>query len=98
MSGAWIGSTRSSRLPEDWPERRFRVRLRAGGRCEAVTAGVRCPELGAECDHVIRGDDHSLSNLQWLCHEHHLAKSSAEGNAVPRVSRFRPAEKHPALG
>lgn len=97
MSGGWVWSTRSARLPKDWPERRFKVRLRSGGRCEQYTDGVRCPELGAECDHIERGDDHDLANLQWLCKPHHAAKTSREGNAAPRLSRHRPPEEHPAF-
>jgi len=97
VAGGWAGSTRAARLPADWSTRRMLVRVRAGGRCEVVESGVRCHFLGAECDHVIPGDNHDLDNLQWICRPHHAAKSSREGNAAPRVRRSRPAEPHPAL-
>lgn len=97
MAGGWFGSTRRDRLPADWRERRFRVRLRAGGLCEWVEGGRRCRRPGSDCDHIIPGDNHRLSNLQWLCRPHHLAKSSREGNAAPRVRMARPVEEHPAF-
>lgn len=97
MGTSWAGSNRRSRLPKDWSERRFKVRLRAGGRCEWVDADGRCPEMGSECDHIRPGDDHELGNLQWLCGPHHAFKSSREGNAAPRLTFNRPPEIHPAF-
>ncbi len=79
----WAGSTRRRRLPPDWPAIRARIQRRAGGRCEAtLSGGRRCPLPGSQCDHVQRGDDHSDSNLQWLCTDHHATKSGSEGRAA----------------
>lgn len=92
----WEGSTRKYRLPADWPKRRAAVKRRARGRCEVYEAGMRCRSFGAECDHVVPGDDHSLANLRWICVPHHRVKSAREGAAArPRLNR--PAEVHPAL-
>jgi 5-methylcytosine-specific restriction protein A len=95
----WEGSTRKSRLPADWAKRRRAVQQRAGGRCEAKSrSGARCWRRGTDCDHVTAGDNHELSNLQWLCGKHHGAKSSAEGVAARvRPPAKRPAEEHPGL-
>lgn len=98
MPGGWVRSSapRKLTLPADWPERRFKVRLRAGGRCERQDGDVRCPAVGTDCDHIVRGNNHDLENLQWLCREHHNAKTSAEGNAArPRL--YRDPEPHPGL-
>lgn len=97
---AWQGSTRASRLPTDWPARRQRVRMRAGDICEHVDpeTGQRCTAVGSECDHVIPGDDHDETNLQWLCTAHHAEKTRRESAAARwRVRERRPAERHPGL-
>lgn len=75
---AWIGSTRRSRLPADWPERVDAVRTRAHNRCESLVHASGCSGLGAECDHIRAGDDHGLHNLQWLSAECHKAKTAQE--------------------
>jgi 5-methylcytosine-specific restriction protein A len=60
--------------------------------------GVRCVEPGTDCDHIERGDDHSLSNLQWLCSWHHDKKTAREAlearRYIPRPSARKPQEKH----
>ena len=99
MSG-WAGSTRAQRLPRDWPARRKATKERAAGRCEGVDldgTGQRthvptCDGIGTDCDHDIRGDDHSLSNLRWLSLECHKAKTAAE-----QPKRARPRPTHPGL-
>lgn len=101
MSG-WQNSDRRSRLPKDWDKRREAVKQRAGGRCEQeLPSGARCPRAGNECDHKIPGDNHDLSNLQWLCKHHHDQKTRAEAAAAyrrpKRPSCKRPEETHPAL-
>lgn len=99
----WQNSDRRARLPKNWHRLREQVRARAGGQCEQITNGQRCNAIGNECDHVQRGDNHSLSNLQWLCRPHHAAKSSAEGGSAPRrptaIARARAArtEPHPGM-
>lgn len=95
----WSTSDRRQRLPKDWPKRRAAVRRRACGRCEGVSLhgeprwhDTDCDGIGTECDHVKRGDDHSLGNLQWLSTPCHKAKTKAEG-----PTRKRPTERHPGL-
>lgn len=85
--------TRGDRLPSDWAARCAATEARAGYRCEDVTNGVRCPERGSDCDHIVRGDNHNLSNLQWLCAWHHKIKTAAEA-AEARREKAKLA-KHP---
>ena len=96
---AWQGSNRRSRLPHNWSQLRQQTEFRAGGQCEAsLLDGTRCPDQGTDCDHIVAGDDHSLSNLQWLCRWHHRKKTAAEGNRrVYRVSEKHPPETHPGM-
>lgn len=105
MSGSWAHSTRRARLPPDWHKIRARTYRNAGGRCEWVTDGRRCTTIaplhrqgdtpGGHADHITAmTDDHEQT--QWLCAPHHLAKSSAEGNAAKPRER-RPPEQHPGL-
>lgn len=96
----WAGSTRRDRLPANWRQLREQVKARAAGQCEHTTNGTRCTAAGNQCDHIVRGDDHSLSNLQWLCEPHHREKSSSEGGRAarrPRRSTRREPEAHPGL-
>ena len=98
---AWQSSDRSSHLPDDWQLRRAFVAQRAGGQCEGVMGdGTRCVEPGRECDHIERGDDHDVSNLQWLCSWHHKRKTQREAAAALAAERARNAprkRKHPGL-
>jgi 5-methylcytosine-specific restriction endonuclease McrA len=95
----WEGSTRKDRLPADWAERRRKVIKRDGGRCQhrEIEHGLICGKLGNQVDHIVRGDDHSMSNLQVLCRGHHATKSAREGGQSFTPLR-RPPEQHPALG
>lgn len=89
-------SDRSERLPADWARRRQAVLKRCGGVCEVP----ECQDRATDVDHVKRGDNHDLANLQGLCRHHHALKSSAEGNEQQRINRQRinrPAEQHPGL-
>lgn len=95
----WDGSDRKSRLPKNWSILVAQVKKRAGGRCEwRLKSGKRCPRAGTDCDHKIAGDNHDLSNLQWLCTDHHAKKSSFEGHRARKAKqslRRRPPEPHP---
>lgn len=95
----WHTSDRVTRLPNDWRKRRAAVRRRAGGRCEALDGnGSRCTARGTECDHVRRGDNHNLDNLQWLCATCHARKTRAETTeARATLNRRRPPEPHPGM-
>lgn len=95
---AWTTSDRRTRLPDDWPVRRGRVKSRAKDRCEARTHARGCDGIGTECDHIIANDDHSLANLQWLSAPCHKAKTTADNAAARRAReamRVRPSEAHP---
>jgi hypothetical protein len=98
MSGKWRGSSRGQRLPGNWPKLIKVVRTRSGGQCEFILpSGKRCPRKGdGGIDHIIAGDDHSLSNLRDSCQAHHGAKSAQEGNDAREelaALRKRPAEQ-----
>jgi len=95
----WEGSTRKSRLPEDWPQRRIQVLARDGGRCQwRDRPDVQiCGRRGNQVDHIIPGDDHRLTNLQVLCEPHHNVKSAREGG-LSYIPLHRPPDPHPAFG
>lgn len=101
MFVAWESSDRAQRLPSDWSVRREFVRARAGGRCEGVLRdGSRCEAVGVECDHIERGDDHQVENLQWLCSWHHKRKTGIEARAELSALRARCEPRprpHPGL-
>lgn len=102
MGKQWSDSTRKERLPDDWEQRRATVRDRAGGRCQATMRdGTRCTEPGTDCDHIVRGDNHALSNLQWICRWHHNKKTAREARDARSFTRVPPArkprEQHPGL-
>jgi hypothetical protein len=78
-SGRWKSSTRRDRLPADWPKLRAMTFARDGAACTWVVDGERCWAPATDCDHVNRGDDHSLANLTSLCSRHHAEKSAQEG-------------------
>lgn len=95
---AWEGSTRRQRLPSDWAQRRARVLRRDGHRCTVVTDGHRCPAPADEVDHIVRGDDHRMSNLASICTDHHKRKTAREAADARRAtSNRRPREAHPGL-
>lgn len=84
-------SGRRGRLPSNWASLRAQVRKRADGKCEAASHHPSCDGVGSECDHIRPGDDHSLSNLQWLSRPCHQAKSNREN----RERNIRPRPKVP---
>ena len=74
---AWATSNRASRLPTNWSTIRQQVRDRDQV-CQAC-GGTRCGNRNLEVDHITRGDNHQLDNLQLLGHDPcHLEKSLAE--------------------
>jgi 5-methylcytosine-specific restriction protein A len=96
-SGRWADSTRSSRLPANWPRIVQQIKTRDRGRCRSC--GITCAYLlrgkwrGGQVDHIQHGDDHHPANLQLLCNPCHTAKTQAEANDRPR--RTRTPEPHP---
>ena len=74
---AWIADC-TDQLPADWDKRRHTVKARANNRCEWVEDASRCTNQGTECDHIERGNNHDLNNLQWLCTGHHKLKTQLE--------------------
>jgi 5-methylcytosine-specific restriction endonuclease McrA len=94
----WSTSDRRERLPHNWPELKRKVKARAGGKCEADRHERSCDGTGTDCDHVVQGDNHSLTNLQWLsgpCHQAKTARESAARNHQRAALKRRPAEQHP---
>lgn len=69
---AWANSDRRSRLPKDWHKIRAQIMTRDQGRCQ------HCGAPANQVDHIRRGSDHSLGNLQALCEPCHRAKTIAE--------------------
>jgi 5-methylcytosine-specific restriction endonuclease McrA len=102
---AWSTSDRASRLPKGWAKIRRAAMDRDGWSCQwvRVDTGELCGAHASDCDHIIPGDDHSLTNLQALCSYHHRSKSSSEGRAAQdtdrapggRYSRLRAPQSHP---
>lgn len=74
----WAGSTRRQRLPPDWERRRQAALTRDQHTCRA------CGARATEVDHINRGDDHQLANLQSLCHPCHRTKTQTEAAAARR--------------
>lgn len=100
----WKGSDRRARLPANWPELRQVVLKRDEWRCTyRKTRDGRCTAKATDVDHVVPGDDHSLSNLTSLCNWHHLRKSGSEGSQAATAKRkavdasFRRSEVHPGF-
>jgi hypothetical protein len=89
---SWSTSNRRGELPADWPRIRLAVKRRARGRCQATTHVPECNGVGRDCDHIGNPDDHRLSNLQWLSHPCHQAKTISD-----RPVRARPTASHPGL-
>lgn len=100
---AWDENYDARRLPpsREWNRLRREAARRAGNQCEALMRdGSRCTFVGSECDHIVDRNDHSLSNLQWLCSWHHAMKTKREAREGMRAARARnmPRErKHPGL-
>lgn len=78
---AWEGSTRSKRLPPDWPRIRRRI-LRRDPICKVCDDA-----LSTEVDHIDDPDDHSDPNLQGICSPCHKDKTQQEARAAKRGER-----------
>lgn len=94
----WITSDRLDRLPDNWDEIRSKVLARDRHKCQAKGEG--CQVEATEVDHVVRGDNHDLSNLRAICERCHARKSAKEGNEAKarlKALRRRPPERHPGL-
>ena len=90
----WQGSTRKDRLPKDWRTRRNAVLTRDKGVCYV------CGGRGSDAvDHVVPGDDHSMSNLKAIHQDVepycHRTKSAMEGAAASKLARERRAPMAP---
>lgn len=95
---AWSTSDRRQRLPANWAAIRAKVKVRAHGRCQAVTHERDCDLIGTDADHIHAGDDHRMANLQWLsspCHRAKTDRETAARNAARATIRIRPTERHP---
>lgn len=51
--------------------------------------------IANQADHIDRGDNHDLTNLQAACTNCHAAKTAAEGNAAKPQRRRPTREQHP---
>lgn len=90
----WANSTRSARLPPNWPQLRTAVWERDGDICWV------CHLPGAdEIDHKQAGDNHDLANLAPIHNNPcHRRKSASEGaQARNKFKRCRSAEPHPGM-
>ena len=95
---AWATSNRASRLPKDWERRKAAVKRRDHGRCRATVHNPKCDGKGTEVDHIHRGDDHRLENLELLnhyCHQDKTNRESSERNRKTAQMKKRPMETHP---
>ncbi len=95
---AWSNSTRRARLPRDWPTKVAAVKRRSRGLCEATRHAPGCDGQGQDVDHRTQGDDHALTNLQYLSRHCHDAKTRAENaarNTLNAALKQRPTEPHP---
>ena len=87
MSSNFKGSKRLERLPSNWYALRNKVLKRDNYSCTfAVSSSLRCGLPANQVDHINRGDDHSLDNLQALCESHHRTKTAKEGVSA-RIQR-----------
>lgn len=58
-----------------------------------IEGGLACTNEATDIDHIIAGDDHSLSNLAPICSGHHKRKTHSESFAAymkkKRQTNFR---------
>lgn len=88
----WTNSTRKHQLPPDWQQRRQHVLETAQGHCQCQgcprCTGTPCTTPATDVDHIARGNDHSLTNLQALCTHCHRTKTAAEAAQARRTRRY----------
>jgi 5-methylcytosine-specific restriction protein A len=97
---AWDNSDRRSRLPGNWQTLRLRVLRRDHYLCQARDEhGLKCGERARDVDHIVAGDNHSMSNLQALCPACHQRKTIDESREAREAKRARMdyREPHPGL-
>jgi 5-methylcytosine-specific restriction endonuclease McrA len=95
---AWATSDRRSRLPRNWDDIRRQVKARAHGLCEATHHVRACDGTGTDADHIHAGDNHQLTNLQWLsepCHRAKTARETAARNTLNAALKHKPQPQHP---
>lgn len=95
---AWSTSDRRTRLPHNWATIRAQVKARARGQCQATTHHPHCNGRGTDADHIKPGDNHNLTNLQWLsapCHKAKTAAETSQRNKANAALKRRPQEAHP---
>ena len=58
---------------------------------------VLCGQPGRDVDHIIRGQDHSLSNLRLLCRSCHMQRTGRDGGTAKRAPKRKwdRSEAHP---
>ncbi len=69
------------------------------GACRLRYSG--CLGTATEVDHILQGDDHSLTNLQAVCTACHKVKTNKQKVIVVAAKRrlkYRPDVRHPGLG
>lgn len=90
---AWERSTRHDRLPHNWEALRAECKRNAKGRCQYPVHDPECDGIGTDADHINQGDDHSITNLQWLSGPCHARKTRLDNGAGKRLTL--PVERHP---
>jgi len=94
------GQWRRVPRPVDWLARVEYVKAR-DVTCRRVENGKICQSTqGLEVHHAGAPDDHDVASLILLCHRHHAWETGqqiAESRERNRISRKRPAERHPGL-
>ena len=84
-----------------WKRIRERAKHELDYECQHANRGPCAGPL--ELDHKAphsQGGPDDMNNLQWLCHDHHMAKSQQEAATARKARRDRgrfPSEKHPGM-
>ena len=99
----WQRSNRQ--MPPGWDAIRAKVKRRAKGQCQCTGCLLHpdtCTSPGSDCDHIEGRDNHSLSNLQWLCHQCHAVKTAQQARDAIQAQRSKLTHpstrtKHPGI-